>query len=295
MQMYKIGIITNEDKDTDLTYTDMLVRCILRNGGQVKLKSLLAQKIGMHDEGLKEKEVFEQSDILICLGGDGTFLKVARVAYKRKLPILGINLGNMGFLTEVEKGDIENAVDCLLKGNYNVENRMMLDSRVFRANRLIASDVALNDVVVSRGALSRILRLKTYINNTFVDLFPADGLIVSSPTGSTAYSLSAGGPIVEPDLDLLIVTPICPHILYSRSFITTGDRSVRVIVAEDANHVAMVTVDGQEGYEIRGGDMVEVKRSIHTVKLIRIHSRNFFNVLRKKIYYRGESLKGDEV
>jgi NAD+ kinase len=176
-----------------------------------------------------------------------------------------------------------------------VEERMMLETSIIRDNKVIGRDTALNDIVISRGALSRILHVKTYINDVFVDMFPGDGLIVSSPTGSTAYSLSAGGPIVEPDIDLIIVSPICPHILYSRSFITAGDRKVKAVIDEAYSHKAMVTVDGQKGHEIRGGDIIEVKKSIHTIKLIRINPKNFYNILRSKIYFRGESLKNDEV
>ena len=293
--MSKIGIIANEEKDNGLKFTRILADNIIKNGGHALVRWDIARRMGIGDENPTEEEIYEASDILVCLGGDGTFLKVARSAYKYGLPILGINLGSMGFLTEVEKRDIESAVKHLIEGRYDVETRIMLEADIMREGSSIGRDIALNDIVISRGALSRILHVKTYINNTFVDSFPGDGLIVSSPTGSTAYSLSAGGPIVEPDLDLIIVTPICPHILYSRSFITTGDRAVKAVVDENYSHSAMVTVDGQKGYEVRGGDIIEIKKSVHTVKLARINSRDFFNVLRTKIYYRGESLRENEV
>jgi NAD+ kinase len=290
-----IGIIANKDKDLSFKYTKMLCEAISDRGGYPKVSSSIAKILGVEDGNLTEDSVLDTSDIIICLGGDGTFLKVARKAYKKEVPILGINLGSMGFLTEAEKSDIHSTVDCLYEGRYIIEERMMLQTRIIRNGNIIGKDIALNDVVISRGALSRILHVKTYINDTFVDSFPGDGLIVSSPTGSTAYSLSAGGPIVEPDMSLIIVTPICPHILYSRSFITTGDRLVRAVVDENYYHTAMVTVDGQEGYEIRGGDTIETKKAPYNVKLIRINSKNFYNILRTKIYYRGESLKENEV
>jgi NAD+ kinase len=229
------------------------------------------------------------------LGGDDTFLKVARKAQVKNKPILGINLGNLGFLTEVEKSEIDNAIERIITDSYEVENRMMLEASIYSKGNIIVRELALNDVVISRGALSRILHLKTYINNEYVDAFPGDGLIISSPTGSTAYSLSAGGPIVEPDIDLVIVTPICPHILYSRSFITAGDRTVRVEVAESYTHEAMVTIDGQMGYEIKGGDYIEIKKAEKFVKMIRMNRKNFFNILRTKIYDRGECIRKDEI
>ncbi|NTV90129.1 MAG: NAD(+)/NADH kinase, partial [Clostridiales bacterium] len=203
----------------------------------------------------------------------------------------GINLGNLGFLAEVDRNDIEEAVNRLINDNYSVEERMMLEVDIYRNGAKEVTEVALNDVVISRGAISRILHVKTLINDSYIDTFPGDGLIVSTPTGSTAYSLSAGGPIVEPGNDLMIITPICPHILYSRSFITAGSSEVKALLDEDFHHIAMVTIDGQEAYDIKGGDRVEVRKSRFTAKLVRINSRNFFNVLRAKIYNRGENIR----
>ena len=297
--MDNIGIIVNRDRDVELKYTKVAVESMCGVGINTLLLSEVADILGFENNRIirkaKEKEILKDAEMIICLGGDGTFLKAARKVYKKKLPILGINLGNLGFLTEVEKDEIKDAVNCLTNNKYVIEERMMLESTIIRNGQIIGKDTALNDIVISRGALSRILHVRTYINDVFVDMFPGDGLIVSSPTGSTAYSLSAGGPIVEPDIDLIVVSPICPHILYSRSIITAGDRKVRAVIDESYTHKAMVTVDGQKGYEIRGGDIIEVKKSIHTIKLIRINPKNFYNILRSKIYFRGESLKRDEV
>lgn len=293
--MYKIGIISNIDKDVDYIYAGMLANKIKQMGGQPILTPKVTKIIGEIGFSADLNQMLKAAEVVICLGGDGTFLKVARDVYKSGLPILGINLGSMGFLTEVEKSDIDIAVKSIIEDNIFIEKRMMLDTVLTRNNEIIGRNIALNDVVISRGALSRILHVKTYINDDFVDTFPGDGLIVSSPTGSTGYSLSAGGPIVEPDIDMIIVTPICPHILYTRSFITTGDRAVKAIVDENYSHIAMVTIDGQKGYEVRGGDIIETKKSEHVVKMVRINKRNFFNVLRTKIYYRGVSLAENEI
>ncbi len=195
-------------------------------------------------------------------------------------------------MADVDKNDIDSAVKQLVAGDYRIDERMMLETTIIRENKAIAKDIVLNDVVVSRGAISRIIHLKTYINDSFMDLYPGDGLIISTPTGSTAYSLSAGGPLVEPDVDLIIATPICPHLLYSRSFITTGDRVVKVVVDENYQYEAMVTVDGQVGYEVIGGDVIVTKKSQQRFPMIRLNNRsNFFDVLRGKIYDRGESMK----
>lgn len=293
--MKKIGIITNSDKDTDYRYTRLLADSITRRGGCALVTDGLAAAAGTGTRCGSDEELIGSSDLLVCLGGDGTLLKVARRIYGRNIPIMGINLGNLGFLTEVDKNNIDTAIGQLFEGNYTLEKRMMLEASVIRSGRETVTDIALNDVVITRGAMARILHVKVYINDMFVDTFPGDGLIISSPTGSTAYSLSAGGPIVEPDTDLMLVTPICPHILYSRSFVTKSDSVVKAIVDEDPIHEAMVSLDGQEGYMLRGGDRVEARKSEHSINLVKMNKMNFFNILRSKIYYRGESLKKDEV
>ena len=294
--MKKIGIIPNREKDEGLKYTRVLSESVRCNGGEAILSSEVATELGYDKKWLDEDEVLADSEVVVCLGGDGTFLKAARKAYKYDIPLLGINLGSLGFLTEVEKNDIENAVIRLISDEYEIENRMMLEVSVHnRDNKVIVQDTALNDAVVSRVALSRILHLETYINGIYVDSFPGDGLIISTPTGSTAYSLSAGGPVVEPDADMIILTPICPHILYSKTFIASGNKEIKVMVDENYCNNAMVTIDGQIGYELRGGDIIKVKRSCHSVRVIRMSSRNFFNILRTKIYDRGVSFRKNEV
>lgn len=293
--MKTIGIITNVERDLDLTYTKILAQSIVKRGGRAMMTDELSAKACIGEQCGAEDDVINQSELVVCLGGDGTFLKVARKVYMKDLPILGINLGNLGFLTEVDRNDIDLAIEQLFSNKYEIEERMMLEAAIFRKDEEPVYDIALNDAVITRGAISRILHIKAYVNEVFVDSFPGDGLIISSPTGSTAYSLSAGGPIVEPDTNLLLITPICPHILYSRSFVTKADSVIRAVVDEDFHHNAIVSLDGQEGHNIRGGDRVEVKKSPYTVKLVKMNSRNFFNILRTKIYYRGESLKKDEI
>jgi NAD+ kinase len=292
--MKRIAVITNTDRDPDLFYTRQLAESVTRRGGTVRLEETQAVRAGV-GVPCRGDELFDACDMVVCLGGDGTFLKVARRVYQKGLPILGINLGNLGFLTEVDRNDIDLAIDQVFGNHYAIDDRMMLETVIHRKGEPPVHDIALNDAVITRGAISRIVHVKTYVNDVFVDSFPGDGLIISSPTGSTAYSLSAGGPIVEPDTNLLLITPICPHILYSRSFVTKADSVVKAVIDEDFQHNAIVALDGQEGHDIRGGDVVEIKRSAYTTKLVRMNSRNFFNILRTKIYYRGESLKKDEI
>ncbi len=290
-----IGIFANGKKDREFKYTKILADCIRNHGGDIRICPFVAEKAGIEITDANKGDIYTKSDMLICLGGDGTFLKAARKAYLFDLPILGINLGSLGFLTEVDRDDIDKAVRALMDAQYEIEERMMLKAVIRRKDGCIFEDTALNDVVISRGAISKIINLRTYINDNFIDTFPGDGLIVSSPTGSTAYSLSAGGPIVEPNIGLMIISPICPHILYSRSIITPEDSAVRIIIEGNSDCGDMITIDGQKGYSAGSGDVVEVTRSVHTVKMICITRRNFFSVLRTKIYERGERIKENEV
>lgn len=292
--MKTIGIITNSDKDINFEFTKLVAGKIMELGGRVLMPHASASKLDLEVEILDENEIYKKSECILSLGGDGTYLKVARKAYTANVAILGINLGTLGFLTEIEKCDIDSTLHNILNDRYTIEERMMLETVIYDKNEVVAKDIALNDVVISRGELSRILHLKTYINNVYAESYPGDGIIVSSPTGSTAYSLSAGGPIVEPDLDIIIITPICPHILYSRSYITAAGRVVKVVVDENYEHSAMVTVDGQNGYEVKGGYSIEIKKAPCFVKMIKLADKNFIKILRSKFYMRGDTLK-DEI
>jgi NAD+ kinase len=285
--MKKIGVITNREKDVGLSYTSQLVESIKRYGGQAVLPAI-AGLPGMEGIDSEVEEIRDKCDMIICLGGDGTFLRTARIAYMSQLPMLGINLGSLGFLTDVEKGEIDKSVENILSNNYSIEERIMLSAKLYKDGKLAAQDVAINDIVISRGGIPRILHLSTYIDNNLIEMFPGDGIVVATPTGSTAYSLSAGGPIVEPTSGLIIITPICPHILSSRALIASDQRKIKICVSPGFEHKALVTVDGQKNLEITGGDHLEIEKTKSTVKILRVNSKNFFTVLRSKIYERKE-------
>lgn len=285
--MKKIGIITNREKDVGLTYTDQLIKSIEKHGGQAVLPTPAAKK-GMDGLDDEVEEICHKCEAIICIGGDGTFLKTARTAYLYDIPIMGINLGSLGFLTDIEKCDIDQSVARLFNNDFYIEERMMISSKIYKEGKLFSEDVAINDVVISRAGVPRILHLNTFIDDNFVDMFPGDGIIVCTPTGSTAYSLSAGGPIAEPTSKLIILTPICPHILYSRSFIYEDQRRIKISVSEDFEHSAVITVDGQKLYNITGGDYIEIEKTNSKLKIIKINSKNFFTVLKNKIYDRKE-------
>ena len=230
-----------------------------------------------------EKDDFcQMAQVVLVIGGDGTMLRAARTVYGREIAILGINQGYLGFLTEIEVEQLAESLEQLLQGAYTVERRMMLTAQVYRNGVCIADVSALNDLVVTKGALSRIIKMELYLEDKLVGKYHGDGLIFSTPTGSTGYSLSANGPIVYPNMDLCIVTPICPHSLIARPLIFSPEHTLTLRL--DANNApAMLTVDGQNGVELKQGDWIQISKAEHDTYLLVLEKRNFFAVLREKL------------
>lgn len=286
--MSRIGIIPNLSKDNDLHLTESIAKWLLDNEQEVLLGNSIASRIGKPELGLRNEDIFMNSDLLIVLGGDGTLLNIARQSAYYNVPLFGINLGHLGFLTEVEAEEMFPALEKLIAGEYEIEKRMMLEATVETDNIQLEKSVALNDIGITKGPFARIIRLGIYINDDFVDLYSADGVVISSPTGSTAYSLSAGGPIVSPDVKVMIITPICPHILHSRSIVVSNEDVVKIEVCQNNTEV-MLTVDGQQGYKLKAGDVVTVRQAQCHTSLVKLKDRSFFQVLRKKISEKWDS------
>lgn len=279
----KIGIIPNLSKDDDLKITSYLYNWLKEKQDiEVMLDKNVASVISQSYKGCSKEFMFSTSDVVIVLGGDGTLLSVAKLAVIYDVPLFGINLGHLGFLAQAEVSNMFEELDKFLSGEYTIEKRMMLEAKIEKDNIQSENFIALNDIGIARGPLSRILRYKIFVNNNFVDLYAADGLVISSPTGSTAYSLSAGGPIVSPDADVLIITPICSHTLHSRSIIISSNDVVRIETCA-SNIEVMLSVDGQHGYKLKSDDVVTIRKSPHYTSLIKLKQRNFFEVLREKI------------
>jgi NAD+ kinase len=282
----KIGIVVGKNRDIGYIETSLIAEKLLKKGLEVLVTPEV--RVGLNVDVTGTDNVYEDSDFIICVGGDGTFLKAARGAFPHKKPILGVNKGTVGFLAEVETGEVEMAIDRIVSGEYKIQPRMVLNIEVIRDGRTIYRNHAINDAVVSRMALSRILRLKVMINGEFVDSYASDGVIISTPTGSTGYSLSAGGPIVAPDMRLMLVSPICPHILYSRSFIIEDTKTISISIAGSSEVDAILTSDGQEGFHIQPEDIVSVGASKDNVFFASVKQVNFYDVLRAKIHYAKE-------
>src|SRR3989339_24681 len=278
--MKKIGIISKAGRTEPAEILKDFLPWLNNRGLEVFLDTETASLLKM--KGSPRSEMPSLVDMIVVLGGDGTMLNVARLVCERGVPILGVNLGGLGFITDVQKEEICDAMDKTLSGEYSIEDRMILTAHIHRHGEKIAEYTVLNDVVINKGALARIIDLETYINKAYVTIFKADGLIVSTPTGSTAYSLSAGGPVLYPTLDCIILTPICPHTLTNRPTVLPDDALIEIMLKSVSEDV-FLTLDGQVGFSLRKDDVVEIKRSPFKTRLIIPFERDYFQILRTKL------------
>ena len=221
------------------------------------------------------------ADMVICFGGDGTILHMAKAATRHRIPILGVNIGTMGFIAELESGELSELAR-LARGEYTVDSRMMLDVTVRRGNDLVFHDIALNDVAITKGAVARIVHLNVRCDNVQAMDFGGDGLLVSTPTGSTAYSLSAGGPIVEPDARSILLTPICAHDIVSKCIVTSDKRTITVSMAQNARRNAFLSVDGGRAFKMNMGDTAVIVCSRLETRLVRLKDRSFYDIINNK-------------
>lgn len=280
--MKKTGIIVNLAKDTNLDFTISIIDWLKKHNCEVLLPDSISAKLGVHKNCLDLESLYKESDFIIVLGGDGTMLGTARDVSNYGTPILGINMGHLGFMTDVEAADTFTALENVLNNNYHIEERMMLEAIVMDGDDIKETFYCLNEIGITRGTLSKMLTLKICINNEYFDSYHADGILISTPTGSTAYSLSAGGPIINPKVNVILITPICSHSLSARSLIVSEDEIIETSIINVFND-AYLTIDGQIGYSINKNEKVIIKKSSCSTKLIKVSNRNFYDVLRKKL------------
>jgi NAD+ kinase len=282
-----IGIVLNVKKQEAFTLFSWLKERLRKQGITIVMLEEHAIAVGCPDLAVDDAQFKSRVDLAITLGGDGTLLGTARRLAGTEKPLLGVNLGRLGFLTDVEIKLLPEGIERLLTGHYHLEKRTMLQTVVFRQDQEISRHSALNDVVIAKGAIARLIRLETYVDDKYVSTFPADGLIISTATGSTGYSLSAGGPLVHPTLPVIVITPICPHTLGARSLIIADHQQVKVIV--QANHSEMLlTVDGQQGVNLLPNDMIIVRKAPYVTNLVKVSGRDYFEVLHSKMSSSGD-------
>lgn len=276
--MIRVGILSNPTQDGIAQYVIFLAEQFAQRGASVLLSDdLLPVCQTQAGTFLDREEVAQQADILVAMGGDGTILRAAALVQNWGTPILGVNLGRLGFLAGAEPGELEDGLDCLLSGNYAVDARMALIAQVGE-KRIFA----LNEVVVERAVSARMVQVKTWIGDATVSSFWGNGLILATPTGSTSYSLSAGGPIVHPDLDALILTPISPHSLTLRPLVVPGNQTVVVEVA--AHHSEIVwSTDGRTVGQLQLEEKIVIQKAPNPVRLINLQGLSFYDVLRRKL------------
>jgi NAD+ kinase len=279
--MKNIGIVAKRNQPKALALARRLATWLRRKHRTVLLEAEVAKALRLAD-GVSKQEMMARGDLVIVLGGDGTLLSVARHSGTRRVPVLGVNLGGLGFLTDVRPEEIFPALERVLGGHYQLEQRSMLEASATRNGKVVQRFQALNDVVINKGALARILDLETSVDGMPICTYKADGLIVATPTGSTAYSLSAGGAIVEPSVGVVLVSPICPHTLTQRPIVLPGRSHLRIAVRSPDEDVVL-TVDGQEGMKLANDDVVEVRPSKNRVLLVRSPTHSFFELLRTKL------------
>ena len=286
--MKRILVCTNYDKDRDLTFTMEVLDYLRKRGAEAKaffpLTPAEALPVDMPDDALcpNPGTYIRGADLLLCLGGDGTMLHNSKLAAQNGVPMLGINLGHMGFITELEKADVERLSD-VLEGRYTVENRMMLDYEVFRDGQCIRSGFGLNEAVVARQSPAHSIHLTAYGDNRKISDYSGDGIIIATPTGSTAYSMAAGGPIVEPTAENLLLTPMCAHSLTAKPYVLAGDRHTSVKLVRGDCDEALLLVDGEDCFTLKTGDLVYVRKSSYVTKLIKLRSLSFYDIVRNKL------------
>lgn len=280
--MRSMALFINLEKSGGLEAARSVLGWLEERGIRPILQPEAASHLGRPDLVAAEADEWAKAEMLIALGGDGTLIRAVQLIAPYGVPVLGINTGRLGFLTELEQSEIAQHLCGILAGDYVLEERMMLKASVERAGVRLTEVTALNDAVISKGPRARMIHMKVCVGGTPVATYAADGVIIATPTGSTAYSLSAGGPIVEPTVDCLLVTPICPHSVNSRTIVVGGGQRLTVSVVESPGEVGL-SADGFDPFPLLKGDIIRIERATHTARLVRRRSYSFYDVLRRKL------------
>ncbi|WP_072905336.1 NAD(+)/NADH kinase [Malonomonas rubra] len=279
--MKKVGVYAKKNHPDAEQLALMICERLKKENIEVLLEDGLAEQIGQVN-GFSGEDIPGQVDLIIVLGGDGTLISVARQIGELTVPILGVNLGRLGFLTEVTRDELPGMLELIARDEFQISDRMMLDAIIHRGDQEVGRYTVLNDVVINKGALARIIDMETCVDGRHLSTYKADGLIISTPTGSTGYNLAAGGPIIYPEINSLVISPICPHMLTNRPIVVWSRSKIEIKVKFE-DDVVFFTADGQVGRKLLPGDVVEVRRSEARTRLVSSPSKDYFEILRTKL------------
>ena len=284
--MDKFFIIANRQKDKELKTARKVEAYLNSKGKSCILREETSEQKARSNHYTDVEKIPKDVECIIVIGGDGTLLQAARDVVNRQIPLLGINMGTLGYRAEIDRSSIDGALNHLMLDEYTIEKRMMLNGKVYHKEELIAEDVALNDIVIGRDGPLHVTRFHNYVNGEFLNSYTADGIIIATATGSTGYSLSAGGPIVSPETNILIMTPVAPHTLNTRSVIFPAEDEITVEIGEGSQGCeakAVVSFDGDTNVPMRTADRVAIRRSVKDTQIIKISNISFLEVLRRKM------------
>lgn len=282
--MNKFYIISNAINDKNLNITKKVQDILDKNNMEYKINSLSCSK----DEGCytDKSEIDKDIDCIIIIGGDGTLIQAARDLSDIDIPIIGINLGRLGYLAEIEPDSLEETFKLIFEDKFKIESRIMIEGTVYRNGKKIYDNISLNDIVLGRYGNLQVIDFKIYVNDEFLNLYSADGVIISTPTGSTAYNLSAGGPILEPGANIIVITPICSHRIGSRSIVLSADSEIKIEICPDRHmneNNTKVYFDGNTSFILEAGDIIVANKSLLDTKLMKLNRMSFVEVLHKKM------------
>jgi NAD+ kinase len=281
-----VGVVVKPNHDeawkTACELSDWLEKRGIALVGQPRVQDEGTQAADCHIGKVDDERFADESDLIVVLGGDGTMIATARLVGDSDALVLGINYGSLGYLTDFRIEEMFPALEAIFEGEYEIDRRVMLHAEHWRGEEMLATGRVLNDVVINKAALARIIEIEVSLNELFVNSFRADGLIISTPTGSTAYNLSAGGPIIYPSMNAVVLTPICPFTLTNRPIVVPDDAVIELKL-EKENEGVVLTLDGQIGYTMQADDRVRIRKSRTTFNLVHPPNRNYFDVLRNKL------------
>lgn len=287
--MQKIYIISNSIKDEKLNITNKIISILNKKNINTKVTMVGSANKDSNDRIKNVHEIDNDTDCILVIGGDGTFIQAARDLAEYEIPIVGINLGYLGYLAEIEPENIDTALEKLVSDEYSCESRIMLNGDVIRNGKIVYNDISLNDIVLGRFGNLRVIDFKIYVNDEFLNLYSADGVIIATPTGSTAYNLSAGGPVLEPRANIISVTPICSHTLGARSIVLSADSTVDIEICKNRHsddNDKKVYFDGNSSFVLDEGDIIRIKKSNLVTKILKLNKMSFVEVLHRKMNLR---------